>query len=170
MKKSYIVVAIIVLVLIIGAISLYSKVSTTQVASVPAVTTTAPSSNTASQTTTTTTVTSATLPYPLMQSTGQQFAQSTDAPQSHEIYPVLASDTVKTMGAFSYKTTDLGSNEYKITLLNSSEGYTAQSVIVTTGQKVYFYEKATGDDSASEDSVTTDDKLIAVDASGNILK
>ena len=41
---------------------------------------------------------------------------------------------------------------------------------VAAGQSVYFIEPANRDDSATEDSITTDDSLIAVDAQGYMLQ
>ncbi len=107
---------------------------------------------------------------PLMQSTGQQFSQYKYFTKAHEIYPALAADTKTALGAFSYSKQDLGGGVYKFTLTNDAEGYKGQSVTVGPGQSVYFIEPATGDDSASEDSITTDDSLVAVDAQGSILK
>ena len=115
----------------------------------------------------TTTATSTSL---LMQSSGAQFSQYKYFSKAHEIFPTLAADTKKALGAFSYNKESLGNNLYKFTLTNNAEGYKGQSVIVSGDQFVYFIEPALGDDSASEDSVTTDDILMAVDAQGNILK
>ena len=107
---------------------------------------------------------------PLMQSTGQQFSQYKYFSKAHEVYPTLAADTKTALGAFSYSKQDLGGGVYKFTLTNDAEGYKGQSVTVGPGQTVYFIEPSTGDDSATEDSITTDDSLVAVDAQGNILK
>ncbi len=51
-----------------------------------------------------------------------------------------------------------------------TDGYQGQSVVVSSGQYMYFIESSTGDDSVSEDSITTDDSLVAVDAQGYVLK
>ena len=103
-------------------------------------------------------------------STGQPFSQYKYFSKSHEIFPTLASDTKKALAAFSYTKTDLGNNSYRFTLTNSAEGFQGQSVVVSNGQSLYFIERSTGDDSASEDSSTKDDMFVVVDAQGNILK
>ena len=107
---------------------------------------------------------------PLMQSTAALFSQYKYFSKSYEIFPTLVTGTVKALGAFSYTKENLGNNVYRFTLTNNAEGYHGQSVVVSGGQSVYFIEPSTGDDSASEDSVTTDDSLVAVDAQGYILK
>jgi len=151
-----IVLGIIAVLVIVGAVSLYLNNSNV---------TTPPSTT---QTTTQTQATVSTVP--LMQSTAEQFSQYKYFTKAHEIFPTLAADTTKALGAFSYSKEDLGNNVYRFTLTNSAEGYKGQSVVVGAGQSVYFIEPATGDDSATEDSITTDDILMAVDAQGNILK
>ena len=98
------------------------------------------------------------------------FTQYKNYSKAHEIFPVLAADTKKALGAFSYTEVSLGNNTYRFTLTNGAEGYKGQSVVVTAGQSVYFIEPAAGDDSASEDSITTDDSLVAVNAQGYVLQ
>ncbi len=105
-----------------------------------------------------------------MQSTGMLFTQYKNYAKAHEVFPTLGTDTKKAMGAFSYTQENLGNNTYRITLTNSAEDYQGQSVVVGEGQSVYFIEPSAGDDSASEDSITTDDSLVAVDAQGYILQ
>ena len=107
---------------------------------------------------------------PLMQSTGTLFSQYKYYGKSYEVYPTLATGTVKALGAFSYTKESLRNNTYRFTLTNSAEGYQGQSVVVSGNQSVYFIEPSTGDDSATEDSITTDDSLVAVDAQGYMLK
>ena len=107
---------------------------------------------------------------PLIESTGELFSQYKYYSKAHEIFPTLATDTKKALGAFSYTKKDLGNNVYQFTLTNNAEGYKGQSVTVSSGQSVYFIEPFTGDDSATEDSGTTDDILMAVNAQGYILK
>ena len=107
---------------------------------------------------------------PLMQSTGALFSQYQNASKAHEIFPTPSADIVQTMGAFGYTKESLGNNIYRITLTNSAEGYVGQSVVVSGDQSVYFVELSARDDTASEDSFTKDDFLMAVDAQGNILK
>jgi hypothetical protein len=106
----------------------------------------------------------------LMQSTGTLLSQSQYASKVHEVFPTLGADTKKTMGAFGYTTEDLGNNLYRITLTNNAEGYQGQSVVVSSGQSVYFVELSARDDTDTEDAGTADDFLLAVDAQGNILK
>ena len=105
-----------------------------------------------------------------MLSTGVPFTQYQYFNKSHQVFPTLATDTTKALGAFGYTKESLGNNIYKITLTNKAEGYKGQSVTVSGDQSVYFIERSTGDDSDTEDSVTTDDILVAVDAQGNMLK
>ena len=107
---------------------------------------------------------------PLMQSTGALFSQYKYFSKAHEVFSTLAADTKTAMGAFSYTKTDLGNGTYQITLTNNAEDYKGQSVFVGAGQSVYFIEPFKSDDSASEDSITTDDSLVVVDAQGYILK
>jgi len=107
---------------------------------------------------------------PLMQSTGELFSQYKYASKAHELYPTLAADAKAALGAFSYTKEDLGNSMYRFTLTNDAEGYQGKSVVVGAGQSVYFIEPSTRDDSASEDSATTDDLLVAVDAQGYVLK
>ena len=166
MNKKTIVLGIIVVVVVIAGASLYINNSGSSAATTPvAVTQTQAVANPVpvSASSTASTV-------PLMQSTGQQFSQYKYFSKAHEVYPTLAADTKTALGAFSYSKQDLGGGVYKFTLTNNAEGYKGQSVTVGPGQSVYFIEPATGDDSATEDSITTDDSLVAVDAQGNILK
>ncbi len=158
MNTKTIVWIIIVILVIIGGISLYNNTAAT--APTAPVATITPSAATA-------TTSSAASP---MQSTGTPFAQYQYYSKAHEIYPTLGADTKKALGAFSYKQEDLGNGEYKFTLTNNTEGYQGSSVTVVAGQSVYFIERSSGDDTAAEDSVTTDDFLVAVDAQGNLLK
>ena len=168
MNKTTIVIGLIAVLVIIGGVSFYlnrqsATTANTQVAAVQ-------DSSTGSVTTTVTTSTTTTSGVPLMQSTGQPFAQYAYVSSAHEIFPTPAADATKALGAFSFSKTDLGGGAFRITLTNSNEGYKGQSVVVGSGQTVYFIERSTGDDSDAEDSVTTDDILVAVDAQGNILK
>lgn len=154
MNKKIIIVGVIVVLVIIGALSLLNNSSTTT-NNTPAVTgQTQVASSTVS----------------LMQSTRTLFSQDKYFTKAHEIFPTLAADTTKTLGAFSYTKESLGNNVYKITLTNNVEGYKGQSVTVGAGQSVYFIEASSGDDSATEDSGTRDDTLVAVDAQGYELK
>lgn len=105
-----------------------------------------------------------------VQGTGQLFAQSSDAPYAHELYPTVATDAAASLGAFSYHVTDLGNGTHAVTIDNNTEGYTPQSVTVTTGQSVYFIERSPRDDTNQEDSGTRDDYLVAVDANGYVLQ
>jgi hypothetical protein len=161
MNKKIMVLAAIGILAVIGLISLYINNS-----SIPG---TRPASATGNQIQATGNPSTATAISP-MQSTGMQFSQNKYFSKSHEIFPTLAADAGKALGAFSYAKEDLGNGIYRFTLTNNAEGYKGQSVTVSTGQSVYFIEPATGDDSASEDSITTDDILMAVDAQGMILK
>ncbi|MDR3572157.1 MAG: hypothetical protein P4L81_08325 [Candidatus Pacebacteria bacterium] len=165
MNKKGIVVVIIGIIVLVGIASLLlSSFGSTSSTSA----TTSTQTQTQTQASTTASVSSSTVP--LMSSTGVLFTQYKNYSKAHEIFPTLASDTKKAMGAFGYTQTDLGNNTYKITLTNKAENYSGQSVIVTAGQSVYFIEPATGDDSATEDSITTDDSLVAVDAQGYMLQ
>lgn len=131
---------------------------------------TAPVAVTQAQTVPNPSPTSSSSTVPLMQSTTALFSQYKYFGKSHEVFPTLGADTKKAMGAFSYTQVPIGNGVYRITLTNSAEGYSGQSVVVSSDQSVYFIEPATGDDSASEDSITTDDSLVAVSAQGYILK
>ncbi len=167
MNKKTIALGIIVVLVIVAGVSLYINNSNTtpnttaSVAAVAVTQTANPVPVAASDSAPT---------VPLMQSSGQQFSQYKYFSKAHEVYPTLAADTKAALGAFSYSQQDLGGGTYKFTLTNNAEGYKGQSVTVGPGQSVYFIEPATGDDSATEDSITTDDSLVAVDAQGNILK
>ncbi len=105
-----------------------------------------------------------------MQNTGMLFSQYKYYSKANEIFPTMATTTKEALGAFSYTKTDLGNNIYKFTLVNNAEGYKGQSVTVSADQSVYFIEPFKRDDSVTEDSVTTDDILMAVNAQGYILK
>ena len=155
MNKKIIIGAIVIALIVVGAISL-SHTSNTTTNQQQAVTNPSP------------VATSSTVP--LMQSTGILFSQDKYFSKAHEIFPMLAADTTKALGAFSYTKEGLGNNVYKITLTNNTEGYQGQSVIMSAGQSVYFIESSSGDDSATEDSGTRDDTLVAVDAQGYELK
>ena len=163
MNKKTVVIGIIVIIVIVGAASLLMNNSGTTVNTAPAVTTQTQATSTPSPVSSSSTV-------PLMQSTTALFTQYKNYSKAHENFPTLATSTKQAMGAFSYTETNLGNGTYKITLTNNAEDYSGQSVTVTTGQSVYFIEPSTGDDSASEDSITTDDSLVAVDAQGYILQ
>ena len=164
MNKNAIVIGIIGIIVIIGAASLLMNKPSTAVNTAPAaVVQTQATSSTPSPTTSSSTV-------PLMQSTTALFTQYKNYSKAHEVFPTLATSTKQAMGAFSYTQENLGNNTYRITLTNNAEDYSGQSVVVTSGQAVYFIEPSTGDDSASEDSITTDDSLVAVDAQGYILQ
>lgn len=164
MNKKLIVAIIIGIVVVIAGVSYFMNNSGTTATVVAPVTTNQV------QTTPSTAPVTASSTVPLMQSTGALFSQYKYFSKSHEIFPTLAADTVKALGAFSYRKEDLGNNVFRFTLTNSAEGYNGQSVVVSGGQSVYFVEPSTGDDSATEDSITTDDSLVAVDAQGTILK
>ena len=107
---------------------------------------------------------------PLMQSSGILFSQYKYYKKAYEIFPTKNPDAQKALGAFTYTKKTLGTNVYQFALTNNAEGYKGKSVVVSGDQTVYFIEPALGDDSISEDSFTTDDILIAVDAQGYILK
>ncbi len=163
MNKKTIVLGIIVVLVVIAGVSLYMNNSNTPPSTAPVAATQTANPVPVAASGSTPTV-------PLMQSTGQQFSQYKYFSKAHEVYPALAADTKAALGAFSYSQQDLGGGTYKFTLTNNAEGYKGQSVTVGPGQSVYFIEPSTGDDSATEDSITTDDILMAVDAQGNILK
>lgn len=166
MNKSTVVGGIIGVIVVIGGVSLLENnksATTVSVQPVSVVPQRTPAASNPAPVAVTNTA-------PLMQSTGAQFSQYKYFSKSHQIFPTLAADTKKALGAFNYKQEDLGNNVYRFTLTNDAEGYKGQSVIVGGGQSVYFIEPANGDDSASEDSITTDDSLVAVDVQGNILK
>ncbi len=164
MGKKIIVGVVIAILIVIGAVSLFMNNTGTAVA--PALSSAGDQAQTASVQSAAT-VSNAT---PLMQSTGAPFSQYQYLSKAHEIFPTLAPDAKKALGAFGYTKEDLGNNTYRFTLTNNAEGYKGQSVVVGAGQSVYFVERSSGDDSDSEDSVTTDDFFVAVDAQGNILK
>ena len=164
MNKKAIVIGIIGIIVIVGVVSLVLNNLGTTVSTTPTTVTTQ------TQATSTPSPVSSSSTVPLMQSTTALFTQYKNYSKAHEIFPTLATSTKQAMGAFSYTKTSLGSGTYKITLTNNAEDYSGQSVTVTTGQSVYFIEPSTGDDSASEDSITTDDSLVAVDAQGYILQ
>jgi hypothetical protein len=169
MNTKSVVFGVVALIVIVGAVSIFMNNSRAATSPVPAPIVQT-SQEARSQTLATTSTIMATSTAPLMQSTSQPFTQYKYFSKAHEIFPTLAVDTKKAMGAFTYKQENLGDNIYRITLVNNAEGYNGQSVTVTSGQSVYFIEPALGDDGASEDSITTDDSLVAVDAQGSILK
>ena len=164
MNKKIIVIGIIGILVIVGGITLFINNSST------AVSTTAPAAVNQAPTTPNPSTVAASSTVSLMISTGALFSQYKYFSKSHEIFPTLAADTVKALGAFGYSKEDLGNNVYRFTLTNNAEGYQGQSVVVSGDQSVYFIEPSTRDDSATEDSITTDDSLVAVDAQGHILK
>ena len=163
MNKKIITAGLIVILVVIGAISLFmnNRGTTTNIA--PAVVS-------QTQTTSTTPPAPASSTVPLMQNTGALFSQYQYLNKAHEIFPTLAADTKAALGAFSYTKENLGNNTYRFTLTNNTEGYKGQSVVISGDQSAYFIERSSGDDSDSEDSVTADDFLVAVDAQGYILK
>jgi hypothetical protein len=164
MNKTLLVSGIIGILIVIGIVSLImNNSSKTALNSQPAAV-----SATQGQTVVAAANSSSTVP--LMQSTGALFSQYQYASKAHEIYPALASDTKTALGAFSYAKTDLGGGAYRFTLTNNAEGFKGQSVVVGQGQTLYFIEPSRGDDSASEDSITTDDFFVVVDAQNHILK
>ena len=163
MNKKIIVGAIIIVLIGVAAVSLFRNNSIATV-------NTAPTAVSQTPTVPQPTPVAVSNAVPLMQSTGAQFSQYKYYSKAHEIFPTLATDTKKALGAFSYSKETLGNNEYRFTLTNDAEGYKGQSVVVSGDQSVYFIEPSRGDDSATEDSITTDDSLVAVDAQGNILK
>jgi hypothetical protein len=170
MNKNMIVIGAVIVLVGIGGVSLYINHNNSNTASNAATTNTAVVTQPVQTSPATVAAATTALAVPLMQSTGQKFSQYAYVSKAHEVYPTLAADTTKALGAFSFAKTSLGNGEYRITLTNNAEGYKGQSVVVGAGQSVYFIERSTGDDSAAEDSVTTDDILVAVDAQGNILK
>ncbi len=167
MNKKTIAIGIIGIIVIIGAVSLYMNSLGTTVSqpsvvvnnTQPVVVANPSAAPAVSQNT-----------VPLMQSTGALFSQYKYFSKAHEIFPTLAADAKAALGAFTYTKVSIGNNIYRFTLVNNAEGYKGQSVVVSGDQSVYFIEPAKGDDSASEDSITTDDSLLAVDAQGYILK
>ncbi len=105
-----------------------------------------------------------------MQSTGKLFVQSADYNYAHKVYPIPSADAAQALGAFSVATSSAGNGATRVTLTNGAEGYSDQSVIVLPGQTVYFVERSSRDDTATEDSGTRDDYLVAVDAQGMVLQ
>jgi hypothetical protein len=160
MNKKTVLLIIIGIVVLVGVVSLIMNNQGSATSPAPVQTVTTPGTST----------TAASSSVPLMQSTTQLFSQYQYFSKAHEIFPTLAADTVKTMGAFSFTKEDLGGNVYRFTLTNSNEGYQGQSVVVSGDQSVYFIERSSGDDSDTEDSSTQDDFLVAVDAQGYILQ
>jgi len=164
MNKKLIVAVVIGILIIIGIISLFvnkSGLMVSTLSTVPVISTsTVPSLMPVSVSNT----------VPLMQSTGLLFSQYKYFSKAHEIFPILGSDTKNALGAFSYTKENIANNIFRFTITNNAEGYKGQSVIVSSDQFVYFIEPSMKDDSTSEDSITTDDILMAVDAQGNILK
>ena len=170
MNKKTIVIGIIGIIAIVGAVSLISNSNNSGIAAVNTTPATTPPVTTQAQTVASSSPAAASSTTPLMQSTGALFTQYKNYSKAHEVFPTLAPDTKKALGAFSYTKEDLGNNTFRFTLTNNAEGYKGQSVVVSGSQSVYFIEPANGDDSASEDSITTDDSLVAVDAQGYVLK
>ncbi|HAO64705.1 TPA: hypothetical protein DCQ44_01855 [Candidatus Taylorbacteria bacterium] len=169
MNKKIIVGVVIVLIVVIAGVVFYSSSSSSTLTTTPPVVLPDQTVPIVSDTASTSQVLASST-VSNKQSSGDLFSKYKYFSKAHEIFPVLAADTKKALGAFSYTKTDLGNNVYKFTLVNNAEGYKGQSVVVSSDQSVYFIEPALGDDSTSEDSVTTDDLLVAVDAQGNILK
>lgn len=168
MSKNTVIWGAVGLVVIIGAVSLFIQGSNSpEEGTGPITPNPTPAVVTPATSTTPAATTTAAGP---MQSTGVLFTSYKNYTKAHEIYPSLASDTKAALGAFSYKQVDLGNGTYKISLTNNAEGYVGPSVTVAAGQSVYFIEPANRDDSATEDSITTDDSLVAVDAQGYMLQ
>ncbi|MDE2030752.1 MAG: hypothetical protein KGI58_00630 [Patescibacteria group bacterium] len=164
MNKKIIIGSVLGIIIIILFINHRSKVNTTPTPAVATTTQASTNPQVASSS-----ASSSSVP-PLMQSTNQLFSKYKYKAQSYELFPLLSPNAKKALGAFTYTKTDLGNDMYKFTLVNKAEGYKGQSVTVSGDQFVYFVEPSKADDSVYEDSVTTDDVLIAVDAQDYILK
>lgn len=168
MNKKLLVSGIVVALVLVGGVSLVLHKSSSAMASaVPVVTDTV---QTVQTPTARVPAVQSTSSVPLMQSTAQLFSQYKYTSKAHEVFPTLATGTKAALGAFGYSKTSLGGGAYRFTLTNNAEGYKGQSVVVGAGQTLYFIEPSQGDDSASEDSITTDDFFVVVDAQGHILK
>lgn len=163
MNNNTLIITVIVILVVIGGIWLFGSGSAMPQQS--AQTEATSSSETA------TSSTAAASSSALMQSTGEPFSKYAYIKSAHQVFPKESADLKKTMGPFGYTKEDLGNNTFRITpTLTNRQGYVGQSVTVTGDQSVYFIERSPADDTDTEDSFTTDDFLIAVDANGNILK
>lgn len=164
MNKTLLVFGLIGILAIAGAIAFLTNTGATTVVN------TTPAAVSAAQVTPPAQATTSSGTAPQIQSTGQLFSQYQYASKAHELYPTPAADAKTALGAFSYTKTNIGGGSYRFTLTNSAEGFKGQSVVVGPGQTLYFIEPSRGDDSGTEDSITTDDFFVVVDAEGHILK
>lgn len=165
MNKTLLVSGLIVALVVVGGVVFLSNTAGTVVVNnTPAAVSAAQGTPTAQQ------ATASSSTAPQTQSNGTLFSQYQYASKAHELYPTLAADAKTALGAFSYTKTNLGGGSYRFTLTNSAEGFKGQSVVVGPGQTLYFIEPSRGDDSGTEDSITTDDFFVVVDAQGHILK
>lgn len=106
-----------------------------------------------------------------MTSTGELFATSKYFSKAYEVYPNPdPQNGARVLSGFSVQIDDLGNGLSRVTLVAKQSNYKTQSVVLSVGQKLYFYERSLGDDSNDQDLNYGDDMGIAVDANGYIMQ
>ena len=104
---------------------------------------------------------------------GQKFSDSKLFNQAVQIYPGAISESAKaTMSGWTLKTKTLADGTIQADLVpvgsEATEGDTAHTFVLKTGDKLYFADINPNDDGPTEDSNTHDDMGIVVDANGII--
>jgi hypothetical protein len=160
-----IIIAVIIIVIIIGAWMFWSNQGTTNTANYGTTqNSVTENTNQSVGTSTNTTVT-------LMVSTGQLFSSSQFFRNAYEVYPTLdPTNGSRALSGFAIQTQNLGSGATHVTLVAKQVSYHTQSFIIGSGQTLYFIERSFGDDSNDQDINYGDDSGIAVDARGYILQ
>ena len=105
-----------------------------------------------------------------MQSTGKLLSQSSDYGMAHLIFPTIDAAGQKAITGFDLQTKVLSNGTTQVSLIAKAHDDETQTFIVAKGEKVYFIEKGSGDDSPNQDHVYSDDYAVVVNAAGYILK
>lgn len=112
-----------------------------------------------------------TTPVAVMQPTSQLFSSLADYSRAYEVWPTLTSGQAqRAISGFDVQVKDLASNIYEVSLVAKEQNYKTQVFVVSGSDKVFFVEKAFGDDSAGKDYAYGDDYGLAVDANGYVLQ
>jgi len=102
---------------------------------------------------------------------GQKFSDLPMASNAGQIYPGVISESTKAaMSGWNIKTSALSDGSTQVSLIptgsEASEGDTAHTFVVKTGEKLYFVDLNPNDDGPTEDANSHDDLGILVDANG----
>lgn len=104
----------------------------------------------------------------------KQKLQNADFAQfAYKIFPGdLSADAKTALTGFDMQVKALSDGSYQVTLVAKKQEYTTQTLVVKSGESLYFIEKSLGDDHGDEDSDGTlhDDSAVVVDRDGYLVE